>query len=235
MIPNPFFLLVALNVLRLVLGQVVAAGNRTIDDSSTEFTFTGHWLVNSCSKCNPQPNLSQALNGTWHTNNDDVAAMELQFTGSAIWLFGIRAPAATQGSLTITLDAYSPVVYNGTGTPDGSYNYNELLFSASSLSTLSHSLTLKTGEGSASGHSTLIDYAVVNSDFPSEPTAGSSTSSSNSNLGTIIGPIIGGVILLSIIGGILRRYNRPQEAVTYYEEASKSSGGHFYFWFTLGG
>ncbi|KAG7085644.1 hypothetical protein E1B28_003191 [Marasmius oreades] len=232
------FLLVAANLLRLA-PQTAAAVNRTIDDSSVEFTFAGNWLANSCSKCNPQPDSGHALNGTWHTNDDDGATMRLQFTGSAIWLFGILAPAATQGSLTITLDSQSPVAYNVSGNSNSSYIYDKLLFSASSLSTSTHNLTLEAGVGSPSGHSILIDYAVVNVDFLSTATTsefgvptisgasgGASTSSSRSQVGQTIGAVIGTLVGLAIIGILIRRYRRPfpeictppQPPATYCEE-----------------
>ncbi|KAF9267176.1 hypothetical protein L218DRAFT_722416 [Marasmius fiardii PR-910] len=217
------FLVIAASVLGLVL-QAVAAGNRTIDDSSTEFTFTGNWLVNSCSNCASQPDSGLATNGTWHTNNDVLTTAKLQFTGSAIWLFGILTPAANQGALTITLDYQSPVIYNSSGSSNSSFIYNALLFSATSLSSSTHTLTLKTGVGSTSGSSVLVDYAVVNSDFPSSTTSGtratsasndpdSSSSHNHSTPGDIVGAIIGALFALIIIGSIFRFCCRPQTGV----------------------
>ncbi|KAL0573862.1 hypothetical protein V5O48_008079 [Marasmius crinis-equi] len=146
--------------------QVAAAGNQTIDDSSSDFTFSGSWQVNSCSKCSEQPESGQAFNQTYHTNGNGVSAStaRLQFTGSAIWVYGILAPSEVQGGLTITLDSQSSVVYNSSGNSNSSFTYNELFFHASSLSTFTHTLTLKTGPGD-SGNSIILDYAVVNTDF----------------------------------------------------------------------
>ncbi|KAF9267180.1 hypothetical protein L218DRAFT_722655 [Marasmius fiardii PR-910] len=233
------FFLVTANLLRLAI-EVHAAGNRTIDDSSPDFTFTGNWLVNSCSKCNPQPDSGQAHNGTWRTNNDDVATMQLNFTGSAIWLFGILAPASTQGSFTITLDGQSPMVYNVSENSNSSYVYNQLLFSATSLPTSTHRLLLESGSDSASGHSIILDYAVVNSDLPSTtitsgaPTiSGSgasqsgdntsiSTSSGHSRVGETVGIVVGALVALAIAAVLVRRYRRPHDETCSSSESQLS-------------
>ncbi|KAF9267227.1 hypothetical protein L218DRAFT_955711 [Marasmius fiardii PR-910] len=207
MLPTCFLLLFVLNILGLALQAGAQAGNRTIDDSSTDLRFTGAWSVNSCPECDPQPESGQAHNGTWHASSDKGATVQLQFRGSAIWVYGILPPAATRGSLTITLGLNSPVVYNSSGNTDSSFIYNELLFAASSLSNFTHSLTLKTAAGSDSGHSVLIDYVVV-SEFPTSTSsttdAPSGGTSSEFNLVKILAPSGGGFLGLSILIWILR-------------------------------
>ncbi|KAL0573861.1 GDP-mannose transporter into the lumen of the Golgi [Marasmius crinis-equi] len=163
-------LLVA-NILGLVL-QVAGVSNQTIDDSNVQFTYSGSWLVNSCSGCSPRPDSGQAFNQTYHTSGDGdgSGSARLVFTGSAIWVYGILAPSGEQGALTITLDAQSPVVYNSTGNSDSTYAYNALFFHASSLqSTVSHTLTLRAGRAG----SVLLDCAVVSSDEPTATGTGS--------------------------------------------------------------
>ncbi|KAF9267228.1 hypothetical protein L218DRAFT_985249 [Marasmius fiardii PR-910] len=216
MTPIRLFLLSVLNILGLAL-QAGAVANRTIDDSSTDFTFTGAWSVNSCPNCGSQPDSGQAHNGTWHASNNQLATARLDFTGSAIWVYGILAPASNQGSINITLDGKSSV-YNSSGNTNSSFTYNELLFNASSLSAFSHTLTFKSIAGDDSGHSVLIDYVVV-SDFATSPS--SADKAANLKFVKIIAPIVGTLVGLCIIGCIIRRFRRRKpQAFTVYEETT---------------
>ncbi|KAF9258050.1 hypothetical protein L218DRAFT_948705 [Marasmius fiardii PR-910] len=137
--------------------------------------------------------------------------------GSAIWVFGILAPVSNQGSITITLDG-QPSVYNRSGNTNPSFTYNELLFTASTLSAFSHTLTVfKSVTDDDPDHLVLIDYVIV-SDATSPPSA---DQGANHKLYKIIAPIVGTFAGLCIIVGITRRLGRRNpQAFTVHEEST---------------
>ncbi|KAJ7232175.1 hypothetical protein B0H12DRAFT_202723 [Mycena haematopus] len=183
---------------------ISTVSNRTIDDfygdpvtgAVPSYEPSGVWnaVVNSnCTICFVRPDATQAFDNTWHDatlhDESDPPSVTLQFTGTAIYLFGIvpnTVPSAsTIVDLTFFLDGASAGSY--THTPDTSTTilYSVPLLSLSGLSNKTHTLLAQTTDFF------IFDYAIYTFDdgvsesssagITSSSTTSSASASSNSN------------------------------------------------------
>ncbi|KAF8140813.1 hypothetical protein K438DRAFT_1636833 [Mycena galopus ATCC 62051] len=156
--------LLALYVLPHIRGCISTVSNRTIDDFYGD-EVTGvrpvydpldAWNVNSnCTGCFVQPDASQTVDGTWHDTTDKATEgppthnVTLQFTGTAIYFFGI-VPNTIPNTLTLV-----NVTFSLDGASAGSYThsaeensaeilYSVPMFASGGLSNEPHTLVAQT-------------------------------------------------------------------------------------------
>ncbi|KAJ7182996.1 hypothetical protein C8R43DRAFT_18284 [Mycena crocata] len=149
-----------------------AVTNKTVDDSSSAFTFTGSWTAtsaaNPCDFCSSKPDSAQTFGGTWHDGNYRADAPEttggsFTFTGSAVYIFGIDQ-ATSQPDIVFTL-GNTRATHHFTGTER--FLYNALFFSATGLAAdQTHTVNWIFNINPSSGvgvQAALFDYAIVTS------------------------------------------------------------------------
>ncbi|KAJ7863235.1 hypothetical protein B0H13DRAFT_1638262 [Mycena leptocephala] len=171
MINRPFIL--AIYALAQVQGCLSALSNRTIDDFNGD-AVTGvipvydppnGWNArNNCTSCFVQPQSSQAFDNTWHDTTQPAGAaphsVTLQFTGTAIYFFGIVPntvnAATTIVNLTFILDGAVHGSYSH--IPDTSTNilYSVPMLSVDGLSNKAHTLVAQ----AASPSLIIFDFAM---------------------------------------------------------------------------
>ncbi|KAJ7219592.1 hypothetical protein GGX14DRAFT_436845 [Mycena pura] len=160
-LPHSFILL----VFALLVNSTVT--NTTIDDSSSNFTFTGSWNTitpdEPCPGCSSQPDPSQVYGGTWHDGNIfSPTSGSFTFKGSAVYMFGIDQ-VTTQPDIAFTLGTIQSVHhYEGTEQ----FVYNALFFSATGLaSDDTHTLdwVFNIADTGVEVQAALFDYAIVTS------------------------------------------------------------------------
>ncbi|KAJ6558046.1 hypothetical protein B0H19DRAFT_126793 [Mycena capillaripes] len=167
-----FFLPVAC-ILVWLRSCIAALSNRTIDDTKGDsvtgllpvYAPANQWNVGTnCSGCLVQPEIGQLFDYTWHdtTQGDGgvSSSVTLNFTGTAIYLFGVvpnTIPfATTLVDLAFTLDGGSMGTY--THIPDNSSDilYSVPIFNAENLSNEAHTLVAETTSNSIF----LFDFAM---------------------------------------------------------------------------
>ncbi|KAJ6589145.1 hypothetical protein B0H19DRAFT_922787 [Mycena capillaripes] len=169
----------AFYALTQVLGCISAVSNRTIDDDKGD-SVTGllpsysppkSWNRNGdCHTCSVEPpDPNRAVEHTWHDTtwqpDVDASSVNITFTGTAIYLFGIVPNTIPNGigsdymkvNLSFTLDGKPYFGY--THEPDNSSSvlYNVSLFSATGLLNESHTLVASTA---STPSIFLFDYAL---------------------------------------------------------------------------
>ncbi|KIK66356.1 hypothetical protein GYMLUDRAFT_932184 [Collybiopsis luxurians FD-317 M1] len=168
--------------------KVVGTIATTIDDADPAFTFASAWNTISpsdpCHGCSLKLDSSQVVDGTWRDGSVAGSTASFTFEGSGVSLYGVTNADQTC-ALTFTLDGGSPVNLDLSAIPQSpTHEYHYELFSASGLSSGSHTLSW-TIESSVTNAVAVIDYAVVTSDDVASTIGSASTSSSvSSNLGT---------------------------------------------------
>lgn len=174
----------------LFASPALALTNVTIDDTNgdpktgAQISYTpqnGHWnLGPGCQRCSASLDASQTFDQTWHDGahypgDSFVLTAEVSFTGTAVYVYGIKGYgnefAATD--LTFLIDNeqvgyYSQPDINGMG-----WVYNMLFFSTQSLSSGQHTLTIQNGAHNGSAISLLLlDYIIYS--FEEETSQGNS-------------------------------------------------------------
>ncbi|KAK0236791.1 hypothetical protein EDD85DRAFT_587587 [Armillaria nabsnona] len=170
-----------------------------IDDTSSDIKWAGNWS---------RTGVDGDFNVTAHASSKG-ASLELQFTGSAISVYGRLS------NVTNTLTSAAFAIDNGAGA---TYNapaqnatvFNEQFFASGALSQQEHTLTMT----ALSDAAIYIDYFIIRSTH-SVSSGGSSTGSSGRShrIGAIVGGTIGGVVGLVAIAAavyfLLKRGKRP--------------------------
>ncbi|KAJ6589158.1 hypothetical protein B0H19DRAFT_922909 [Mycena capillaripes] len=175
---NYFLRVFVFYALTQVLGCLSAVSNRTIDDEKGDpvtdylpvYAPPNSWNRNGdCQICSVDPDPNRTVEHTWHDitqfDASSPSSVNITFTGSAIYLFGIVpndvqngiSPKFSTVDLTFTLDG---VAYPGyTHLPDNSSGilYNVSFFVAEGLRNESHTLVARTA---SSPSIFLFDYAL---------------------------------------------------------------------------
>lgn len=147
--------------LAFILFTRVMSVNISVDDASPSWTYTGLWRARGpgllCSVCFENPDPHQAFDSTWHDTSDIDATASITFSGISLSVYAIlpveTSPTVNQYSFSLNGVASTPFSMNATGT----YSYNTLIFSASSLNSRTNT-TLSIGLTSLS--TILLDYII---------------------------------------------------------------------------
>ncbi|EJC99736.1 uncharacterized protein FOMMEDRAFT_148590 [Fomitiporia mediterranea MF3/22] len=205
------------------------AQNITVDDAATTGVVPQYLPAPSftqgatCTGCGAQPDASRAFGGTWHdatfTPGDGIAkAIELDFNGSAIYIFFILAntiqfvDTVTNMNFIIDESLVGSFVHEPSTSTD--FQYNVPVYVNESLSNGQHHIRME----AAGNHSALIlfDYLVYTSNTANTtaslsttpvPTVSSPLETQNatkkSNSAPIIGGAVGGVVAVAILACLL--------------------------------
>ncbi|KAF7333275.1 hypothetical protein MSAN_02422000 [Mycena sanguinolenta] len=116
-------------------GQVATLTNSTLEETDPRLVYTGNWTENVF---NPKfsGNYSRYTNG-------DGASVSLNFTGTALFIFGDKTDR--HGLYTVTLDNRAPQTFNGVSGCGGAFAHacekdNTLAFFAANLNQGQHSV-----------------------------------------------------------------------------------------------
>ncbi|KAJ3482035.1 hypothetical protein NLI96_g7255 [Meripilus lineatus] len=193
--------------------------------SQVQYTPDRAWVQGS--SCRATPSAQQAHNGTWHsvscsgpppfvpTGVVGAPSFTLSFSGTAIYIFTI-AVQPTTAEANFTLDGVSRGGYKQTYNDiSGGFQYDVPVFGVNNLTAGAHTLTVDLPDYTRVNQTTFVfDYAIYSTDATSStnpsstgspsPTSSSDTASASSsgrktNVGAIVGGVIGGVILLAVI------------------------------------
>lgn len=236
-----------------VLNVVLAATNRTIDDTLGDSVtgsrpkyspVPGVWEDATCKGCAIQPDPSLAFDGTWTaaTYNPNIStSIELNFKGTAIYVFFILANNVAPGITTVT-----ECNFTVDGLPRGNFvhqpdmtnfnlQYNQMVFSITDLLNIDHTLLIAT---SGVDHNVFINFDYANytvpddpvpttSSFPTTSPAGQSTpttgaaasitplgateQSDSTPAGAIAGIVIGILVALAILVALLFYWHRQRQ------------------------
>jgi len=179
---------------------LAAVTNRTIDDTlgdrDTGFRPVflpprlGVWEGSTCAGCAIQPDKAQAFEGTWtaatyQPEEFESMSIELQFTGTAIYVFFILANDQGRGIDTRTTCSFildgepaGDFEHKPTDSPD--LEYNALVFRNEQMTNTSHTLTIVT-EGGDKHIYVNFDYAIYTFDDGSDGSKKPTTSTSSQN------------------------------------------------------
>ncbi|KAF7288955.1 Myb-DNA-bind-2 domain-containing protein [Mycena indigotica] len=147
-----------------------AVSTTTVDDTSSQWTFTGEWTAVSpekpCDGCASKPDISQVEGGTFHDGNYMRGSAEktggsLSFSGSAVSIYGI-AQDTSMPDIVFTLDSSPSSTFWYAGSER--FLYRTLFFAASGLTNGPHTVSwvFNTHAGSPRDlQAALFDYAVV--------------------------------------------------------------------------
>ena len=168
----------------------------------------------------------------------------LYFVGTSISWVGYTQPLSdgTPTSSTYSIDGQTPISFPVPASPDSNTYFNQILFKSGQLSSGQHKLVVTyTGnsttaplvlnyfvqEGTASSTSsnsssnaptsTSVPSSSSSSSTPNVGTSGSSTTIDRKPTGAIIGGVIGGLVLISLLLGLFfirRRNNRSVQALS---------------------
>ncbi|KAF7797151.1 hypothetical protein EIP86_008343 [Pleurotus ostreatoroseus] len=150
--------------------------NITVDDTNPDpitnnvFTYSpaGAWNQgNNCSVCFRKLDPSQTYDGTWHdttyaasqTGLDEVQVALLQFTGSAIYVYGIETPGSS-ANISYYIDGQFSGATVYLTSPVDEDAYNILLYANTTIPPGAHSFELKNGGGGGITSQLLFDYIV---------------------------------------------------------------------------
>ncbi|GJE89329.1 hypothetical protein PsYK624_054280 [Phanerochaete sordida] len=140
----------------------------------------------TCTTCDAQPQPNQTLGGTWHdaTYGPDDSTRNipqnatLNFTGSAIYVYGIQAQHSTRTSsdLIFYIDGVERSRYKFIPFGDqDTFTYNQVLFSETNLEDAPHTFMLQNGQIGGEGSLVLLDYIMYMTN--QDPFASNSTNS----------------------------------------------------------
>ncbi|KAF8077620.1 hypothetical protein FPV67DRAFT_1462396 [Lyophyllum atratum] len=205
---------------------IAVSVNRTIDDTAGDpFTGTrplylpttpGIWEDATCAGCRVKADRSLAFKGSWTsaTFRPEVGpiSIELNFTGTAIYVFFILANFVAPGITTetacnFTLDGQFAGSFQHTPSTSTEFQYNASVFTGENLANINHNLVI-----SSSGLDRHVfmsfDYAIYTVDEPSTSSAPSTSSVPTGTttavpvpkakvaVGAIAGGVAGGVTVL---------------------------------------
>ncbi|EJD06216.1 uncharacterized protein FOMMEDRAFT_18373 [Fomitiporia mediterranea MF3/22] len=197
----------------------------------------------TCSGCTAKPApASNAHNGTWTdatffpagtgigtTNvSGQIISASVPFVGTAVYVSVILTGSITspdgRSDFTFLIDNATAGVFQKEPNGDSSYQFNQIVFSQTGLENQLHTITIQSGNGGKKSIVLLdsIIYTKKNAsgtDSNQSPSAtqtpdSSSTGSKSSNVGVIVGPVVGGVIVGGAIIALiffLRRRRRQQQ------------------------
>ncbi|PVF98289.1 hypothetical protein CPB86DRAFT_705366, partial [Serendipita vermifera] len=166
----------------------VGAGQVTVDDADSGVSYVGAWNVgNTCTECLAQPDRTRARSGTWHdctrSDDDTVRAVEYQFRGTAITVYGIMVNIVrteylftTNVDLTLSIDGRQVSTFSRAPANTESYAYDVAMVSASGLSDSTHTARIEVQPSSAF----LFDYLVYTTADQTTTSSSSSTTTSQS-------------------------------------------------------
>ncbi|TYJ52941.1 hypothetical protein B9479_006453 [Cryptococcus floricola] len=190
-------------------------GNMTIDDTSPSFVYSpsSSWTFLSSSSSSTTTSTSNAtlsaddlqnsFNSTAHSALSIGAKVELSFQGEAVYVYGMGLEDGGRGEVRVD------GVLQGVIDTSGAWKtYSSLLYMGSGFSAGAHTLSIT----STSANALIIDYALL--------TTQSSSSSSPTNLGLIVGVIIGVSAFLIILAAcayvwMVQRRSRKQGGARY--------------------
>ncbi|THH29505.1 hypothetical protein EUX98_g4680 [Antrodiella citrinella] len=207
--------------LSFALWTLVAAGvsgalvNRTIDDEFGD-EVTGLQVCGAVVH-SVRKSIERGI-GTWHdgtytpSHDDPALSFSFSFNGSAVYIFNILT-RLTLTDVNITLDGNFVTNFNlfQNVSVFDQYAYNFPILALDSIPYGEHTVTVTTVGTNTS--LLLFDYAV----YTTNTTAASSSSQSQAgkgkgktNVGAIVGGVVGGIVLLMIctIAGLLYRRRR---------------------------
>ncbi|KAI0706283.1 hypothetical protein C8T65DRAFT_231896 [Cerioporus squamosus] len=136
----------------------LAATNRTIDDADPQVTYSpnNQWSQGStCSECLIKLDPSQTLDGTWHdtshhTSDPAPRFMQVQFTGTAVYVFNVLANAvpgaATTTSLQFTLDGAEDGTFLHTPSDSPDPEFGVLVYARDGLDNVQHTLKMQAAD-----------------------------------------------------------------------------------------
>ncbi|KAK7029883.1 hypothetical protein R3P38DRAFT_2932175 [Favolaschia claudopus] len=207
-------LIITLYTLLQVPTCLSTLSNRTIDDFNGD-TVTGQlpvyvppnsWnaVVNSnCSSCFVKLSASETFDHTWHdtTAKDDtvVYSVTLQFTGTAVYFFGIVPNTVlnsqTYVNTTFSLDGTSAAPYSHKPDTSSEILYSVPMLSLEGLANIPHTLVAKAQAQSL----LLFDYAVYTFDDGGNPTSSANTSSQTMSASSTTTSDMGGTVSIMTV------------------------------------
>ncbi|KAI0756230.1 hypothetical protein C8Q80DRAFT_1127378 [Daedaleopsis nitida] len=175
-------------LLQVAARSASAAVTYTVDDGDSSISYfpSGAWSqAPACNGCSAQPDTSRANGGTWHQatygeSHSEVPYIEVQFTGTAIYVYNILAGPAS-GSLAGThlqftwdgqYDRGSD--FNWDAEDSRSVEYGQMVYYIEGLEHGAH--TLRIQPDTSRGSTILFDYIRVTSDSAPPATAPSPSS-----------------------------------------------------------
>ncbi|KAE9401161.1 hypothetical protein BT96DRAFT_1018342 [Gymnopus androsaceus JB14] len=180
---------------------LVGAATTIFDDASSAFTFALGWhavtLSDPCDACALKLNPTEPLDSTWHQYSVAGSTASFIFEGTGVALYGVD----------LDLSAIPD-------TPTNTYNYS--FFTASSLSSGSHTLSW-TIETSVDNAVAVIDYAVVTSDDPTPATSSISSASTTPSSST------GGFSMTSVMQAVGSSFTTSPSPMTSTSSTAASS------------
>ncbi|KAJ7492974.1 hypothetical protein B0H11DRAFT_2006804 [Mycena galericulata] len=212
--PRPFLPRLALVLTLLTVSVRAVPTNITIDDSNDAyFTWTEDpdsppvlipWAAitptTPCDYCSAQPQTTDIYNKTWHDGGNNSAG-SFTFQGSAVWIYGIDLD--NPANITFSLDGAPAGFHYYAGSEQ--FVFQSLFFNAASLTgNVNHSVSWVLHETKTNGSTGLFDYAIFTTAESSAAPSGTgvpNNSKTKSNVGAIVGGVIGGLALLALIGG----------------------------------
>ncbi|KZP17993.1 hypothetical protein FIBSPDRAFT_792544 [Athelia psychrophila] len=194
----------------------------------------------NCSTCFVQLDTLNVFDGSWHDTthsptDTEPRSVAITFNGTAVYAYCVLAntvqSTTTLTNLTFFMDGELVGTYQHIPTTSADYQYNVPVYVNTSLFNQQHVLTME-----ATGtNSSLILFDYVDYTFDSDPSPSSSSSSStasasssasgapalathHSNVGAIVGGVIGGMMMIVIVvlAFLLirrRRRNAPRVAI----------------------
>ncbi|KAL5512007.1 hypothetical protein ACEPAH_5226 [Sanghuangporus vaninii] len=207
--------------------------NVTIDDQFgdpttgqvIQYNPSGVWQPGqSCEPCTAKPRpISNAYNGTWTdgsffpqgtgTNglSGQIISASVPFIGTAVYvqaiLTGSRTSPDGNSDFTFYIDNVTSGVFQRAPNGDNTYQFDQTVFSKTGLSNSLHTLTIESGRAGDKSlvllDSIIYTKEIQNSTGSSNSTGSLESSSSSSNVGVIVGPIVGGVIVAGAIIALL--------------------------------
>ncbi|KIP01212.1 hypothetical protein PHLGIDRAFT_379487 [Phlebiopsis gigantea 11061_1 CR5-6] len=171
------YLQTMVSILTLHCSDVVARlVNVTVDDQDPQLAYApaeNHWLSfvdHDCQRgCSAKPDAAQAYNHSWHdatydfnvTSQNAPQTIAFQFTGSAIYVYGIvMSSKETDLLFFMDHDPSGNFTYQSSGSQTA-YRYNVLYYANSLLRSGTHYLLLQNGQGDGGNRSlVLFDYLI---------------------------------------------------------------------------
>ncbi|WVQ76053.1 hypothetical protein IAR50_005690 [Cryptococcus sp. DSM 104548] len=199
--------------------------NLTIDDTSPSFVYSppSSWTFASSSYSSISSNttlsdsdLENLYNSTAHFTHSAGSKVELSFEGEALYVYGMALEGGGQGE--VRLDGELQGVIDASGSWR---SFSSLLYMGSGFSTGAHTLTII----STSTRPLIIDYALLSTQ---------TSSSSSTNLGLIIGVILGvsALLILLAAGSYVfmvhrRSRNKPEYPFAGYGKNAAATYSNF--------
>ncbi|KAL5490659.1 hypothetical protein ACEPAI_5493 [Sanghuangporus weigelae] len=222
-----------LSLLCLVLQIHGREVNVTIDDQFgdpttgqvIQYNPSGAWHPGqSCEPCTAKPRpISNAHNGTWTdgtffpegtgTNglSGQIISASVPFIGTAVYVQAILTGSITSpdgySDFTFYIDNVTSGVFQRAPNGDNTYQFNQTIFSKTGLSNSLHTITIESGRAGNKSlvlldsiiYTRQVQNSTSNPDNQSSPESGSSSS----NIGIVVGPVVGGVIVAGAILALL--------------------------------